>query len=162
MVGFLHLKNIARVRPFLPRDGAETLIHAFTMCGLDYCSALLSGLPKDSNHKLLNSAACLSTHTHKRANITPVLRSLHWLPVSYRISFRLLILFFKCLNGLGGPSIYQIFLNHPELSDPKILLSIPAITTKTHDEASVQYLGPYHWNNLPEDLGYCIIGYFYM
>ncbi len=34
-----------------------------------------------------------------RNHITPTLRSLHWLPVSFRIEFKILLLVFKCLHG---------------------------------------------------------------
>ena len=45
-IGFYHLKNIARVHPFLSQANTEGLMHAFISCRLDYCNALLSGLPK--------------------------------------------------------------------------------------------------------------------
>ena len=45
-IGFYHLKNIARIRPILPRVNTETLMHAFITSRIDYCNALLSGLPK--------------------------------------------------------------------------------------------------------------------
>lgn len=47
-VAFFHLKKIARIRPILSFKDAEVLIHAFITSCLDYCNALLSGLPKRS------------------------------------------------------------------------------------------------------------------
>ncbi|XP_076601118.1 uncharacterized protein LOC143329205 [Chaetodon auriga] len=82
-IGFYHLKSIARVRPFLSQANTEVLMHAFISCPLDYCNALLSGLPKKtiSNLQLLqNSAARVLTKTRGREHITPILKSLHWLP----------------------------------------------------------------------------------
>ena len=41
---------------------------------------------------------CLQTsHDH----ITPVLQKLHWLPVRYRIMYKILILTYKCIHGLA-------------------------------------------------------------
>ena len=51
-IGFYHVKNIARVHPFLSQASTEVLMHAFISCHLDYCNALLSGLPKKSMHNL--------------------------------------------------------------------------------------------------------------
>jgi len=47
-----------------------------------------------------NSAARLLTATSRYDHVTPLLRSLHWLPVSARIDFKILLLVFKVLNGL--------------------------------------------------------------
>ena len=44
-MGFYHLRNIARVRQFLSQVNAEIPIPAFITCIIDYCNALLSGLP---------------------------------------------------------------------------------------------------------------------
>ena len=37
---FFHLRNIAKVRPFINQKDAERLIHAFISSRLDYCNAL--------------------------------------------------------------------------------------------------------------------------
>lgn len=46
---------------------------------------------------LQNAAACLLTGTKKSKHITPVLSSLHWLPVRYRIDVKILLCIFKSL-----------------------------------------------------------------
>lgn len=40
------------------------------------------------------------SRTQKYDHITPVLASLHWLPVVFRINFKIVLLVFKSLNGL--------------------------------------------------------------
>ena len=103
-IGFYHLKNIARVRPFLSQASTEVLMHAFISCRLDYCNALLSDLQKKSisNLQLLqNSAARVLTRTRGREHITPILKSFHWLTVHFRFNFKVLLLVFRSLNGLG-------------------------------------------------------------
>lgn len=80
------------------------LTHAFTSSHLDYCNVLLSGLPKESInnlHLLQNSATHVLTRTRGWVHITPVLKSVYWVPVHFRIDFKVLILVFKCLNSLG-------------------------------------------------------------
>ena len=39
--------------------------------------------------KVQNSVACIVTCTYRSSHITPILKSLHWLPVKYRINFKL-------------------------------------------------------------------------
>lgn len=157
--GFYHLKNIARVRPFLSRANTETLMHAFISSRIDYCNALLSGLPKRniSGLQLLqNSAARVLTKTRRRAHITPVLKSLHWLPVCFRIDFKILLMVFKCLRGLGPSYLSELLLSYEPSrtlrSSGTGLLVIPKARTRTFGEASFQHYGPRLWNSLPEEL----------
>jgi len=46
-----------------------------------------------------NTAARLVTGTQRTEHITPVLQSLHWLPVRQRIIYKLATLVHKCLTG---------------------------------------------------------------
>ena len=78
------------------------MVNALVVSKLDYCNGLLYGLPNYLVHKLqmvLNSAARLVTLTSKSNHITPILRKLHWLPVSARIDYKILVIVYKCLNG---------------------------------------------------------------
>ncbi len=92
---YYHLKNIARIRCFVSSQDLEKLVHAFITSRVDYCNGLLTGLPKKTIRQLQiiqNAAARILTRTRKSEHITPVLRSLHWLPVTFRIDFKVLLL----------------------------------------------------------------------
>ena len=41
-----HLTNISKIRTYLDRESTEAIIHAFVTTNLDYCDAILYGLPK--------------------------------------------------------------------------------------------------------------------
>ena len=87
---FLHIRNIRKVRKYLPQHAAETVVNALVTSRLDNCNALLFGLPKNLLQKLQyvqNSAARLIMGTNKRDHIRPVLKKLHWLPIDNRIVF---------------------------------------------------------------------------
>ena len=43
---FYHLQDIAKIRNYLSQDNAETLVHAFISSELDFCNALVYGLPQ--------------------------------------------------------------------------------------------------------------------
>jgi len=108
---FFHLRNISRIRSSLSQQDAETIIHAFVTSQLDYCNSLLYGLSAKNIKRLQyvqNSAARLITHTRKNEHITPILYHLHWLPVSLRINFKVLILTYKALHSLGPTYISDL------------------------------------------------------
>uniref|UniRef100_A0A3B1JMG1 Reverse transcriptase domain-containing protein n=1 Tax=Astyanax mexicanus TaxID=7994 RepID=A0A3B1JMG1_ASTMX len=90
---FFQLRNIAKLKPFLSFSDLEKVIHAFISSQIDYCNSLYIGINQSLLHhlQLVQNAACrLLTRTKKREHITPVLASLHWLPVEYRIQFKVL------------------------------------------------------------------------
>jgi len=83
---FLRIRTIAKIRRYLSQSTTETIVHTCITSRLDYFNALLYDLPKHLINTLQlvqNSAARLaSTLTRRQEHcITPVLRSLHWLPV---------------------------------------------------------------------------------
>nr|XP_054587966.1 uncharacterized protein LOC129153102 isoform X1 [Nothobranchius furzeri] len=145
--------------PFLSLADTETLMHAFITGRFDYCNALLSGLPKKSTpglQLLQNSAARVLVKTRRQEHITLVLNKLHWLPVCFRVDFKVLLMVFKCLNGLG-PSYLSELLHKYEpsrslRSSSSHVLVIPKARTHSQGEASFQLYGPRLWNGLPEDL----------
>ncbi len=112
---YYHLKNIARIRSFVCSQDLEKLVHAFITSRVDYCNGLLTGLPKKTIRQLQliqNAAARILTRTRTSEHITPVLRSLHWLPVTFRIDFKALLLVYKSLNGLGPTYIADMLTEH--------------------------------------------------
>uniref|UniRef100_A0A8C6NJ32 Reverse transcriptase domain-containing protein n=1 Tax=Nothobranchius furzeri TaxID=105023 RepID=A0A8C6NJ32_NOTFU len=89
--GFFHLRQLAKIKPILSQQHFETVIHAFVTTRLDYCNALYIGVSASCiSHlqRVQNAAARLLTGTRKFEHISPVLASLHWLPISFRIHFK--------------------------------------------------------------------------
>ncbi len=81
---FFHLRNISKLQNMLSVSDAEKLVHAFMTSRLDYLNALLGGCPVSSIIKLQivqNAAARVLTRSRKYDHITPILQSLHWLPI---------------------------------------------------------------------------------
>ena len=63
------------------------------MSPIDYCNSLCANLPlylMDGLQKIQNTAARIISRTRKFDHITPVMQNLHWLPVQYRIMFKIL------------------------------------------------------------------------
>jgi hypothetical protein len=149
-----HLYNISRIRNHLPMEACERLIHAFIFAKLDYCNGLLYGLPQKQLHKLqlvLNSAARVVRKVPKRDHITPTLQSLHWLPISARIDFKVALLVFKALQG-QAPSYLTALIDVHEpprhlRSSQSTLLRLPPLHV---DRRSFSFAAPTVWNTLPQ------------
>ena len=80
------------------------VLYAFVTSRIDYCNGILYGLPVCVITKLQrvqNAAARLLASSRKYDHITPALQELQWLPVKYRIHFKILLSTFKTLNGMA-------------------------------------------------------------
>ena len=153
------LHRIGKIRSYLDKQTAERLVHAFVMCHIDFCNSLLQGLSARQIQRLQiiqNSAARLVTRTKKYQSISPVLHSLHWLPVHYRIMFKVLLLSFQCFHDLAPAYLSELLtIYKPGMnlrSGKKNLFVIPPVLTKTYGERAFAYAAPTLWNNLPDTL----------
>ena len=91
---FYYIYNIRRIRKYLSQQSTETLVHAFITSRLDYCNSLLYGLPGCLLNKLQrvqNACARLIFKEQKFCHVTPLIYELHWLPIRYRIEFKILL-----------------------------------------------------------------------
>ena len=89
---FLLLCEFRHIQSFIPKSAAITFANAFKYSRMDYCNSLLYGLPKYSLYRLQkvqNSVAHIVTRISRLSHSTPLLKSLHWLLVKYRINFKL-------------------------------------------------------------------------
>uniref|UniRef100_H3AG61 Reverse transcriptase domain-containing protein n=1 Tax=Latimeria chalumnae TaxID=7897 RepID=H3AG61_LATCH len=153
--GFFHLRNICRLRPVLPHDSLSTLMYAFVSSRLDYCNALYAGLPLKAIRRLQlvqNSAARVVNNVSRFDHITPTLRELHWLPIRWRITFKVLVLVFKALNGFG-PAYLRDFLTpyvpaRPLRSESGNSLVVPRFRSKL-GERSFANQAAIAWNAIP-------------
>ncbi|OCT76010.1 hypothetical protein XELAEV_18031197mg [Xenopus laevis] len=69
---------------------------------LDYCNLLLTGLPNSHISPLqsvLNTAARIILLSSKRVQAPPLLKSLSWLPIKQRITYKLLLITFNALHS---------------------------------------------------------------
>ncbi|CAC5370398.1 unnamed protein product [Mytilus coruscus] len=99
---FYQIRNIGRIRSLISVEAYKTLVCSLVTSRLDYGNALLYGTNTNIISKLQrvqNTAAHLITRKRKFDSITPVLISLHWLPIHYRCQYKLLVYVYKAQHG---------------------------------------------------------------
>ena len=151
-----HLRNIGRIRKSITDDACEKLIHAFVTTRLDCGNANLYDLPDNQLHRvqrMFNIAARILTLTSKADHITPVLKQLHWLPISQRIAYKILLLTFKALHGLAPQYISKLIkLQVTDRSTRQMdtnRLHQPVMRAPTFGDRAFVSAAPSLWNRLP-------------
>ena len=124
---------------------------------LNYCNSLFLGLPKvqlNRIQRIQNAAARVVTKSSKFCHITPVLFKLHWLPVSYRIEFKILLILYKALHDQSPP--YIAALLHKKFASRSMRsngsLNVPRTNLVSTGKRSFSAAAPAMWNKLPEDI----------
>jgi len=137
----------------------KVVVHATVTSHLDYCNSLLAGCTGTllgKLEKVQNAAARIIMCIPRSAHITPILNELHWLPITLRIKFKLLIFVFKCRNDLAPLCLSELL---KEYTPPRTLRSsskgllvetVPKVDTYGYYRFDVN--GPELWNSLPEQL----------
>ena len=149
------------IRHYLSEDATKTLICTFVLSRLDYCNALLSDSQNlDRLQKVQNNAARLIYRSSKFNHVTPLLYTLHWLPIEKkRIDFKLASLCFKSPNG-SAPTylsdLLHLYTPSRQLrssADTRVF-RIPSFRTKSSGQRSFSYQAPTTWNKLPASIRY--------
>ena len=101
----------------------------------------------------------LFTRTHSHESVSPVLHTLHWLPVKDRLVFKLLRIAYKCQHQLAPHYLQQLLQEYQPSrllrSSIKQLLTPHNAVTKAYDQQSFQFSIPHLWNQLPSNIREC-------
>ena len=92
---FYQLRRLKQVRRILGQGITTRLFTAFISSRMDYCKAVLAGLPKSTLaplQRVQNAAARLILGISPNDHVTPALQQLRWLPITYQIIYKLSIL----------------------------------------------------------------------
>jgi hypothetical protein len=110
-------------------------------------------LDKALNKLQLVLNTTILTRTKNFDHITPVLASLHWLPVKARADFKVLLLTYKALHGFAPTYLSDLVLPYKPTrtlqSQDAGLLSVPRISKQTAGGRDFSYIAPFLWNGLP-------------
>ena len=156
---FFHLSKIGRIRHLINESACKTLVHSIVTSRLDYANGLLYGTTDRTLNKLQvvqNAAARLVTRTRKREHITPVLAKLHWLPVNYRIQYKILVCTYKAIHQIGPEYLNELVTpycpSRSLRSESTMQLQVPQTKTKFYGDRRFDKSSALLWNSLPIQL----------
>ena len=95
---FYHIRDLRRIRRHLSMDTAKMIANSLITSRLEYWNSLLFNVDDKyikQLQRVQNSLARVVCKTSKFCHITPVLHSLHWLKIKYRIDFQIDTLVYK-------------------------------------------------------------------
>ena len=153
-----YLYNFGQIRKFLTEDVAASLSRALITSRLDYGNALLAGLPWNTIRplqRIQNRAAKIVKGARRREHVTPLLVELHWLPISQRIAFKVMLLTFKSILDVNAPYLNALVevmtRGRTTRSSCTTILQVPP-STNAIAERALSVFGPSLWNRLPASL----------
>ena len=97
---FYHIRDLRRIRRFISLSVAKTIATALVSSGLDYCNSLLYNSVNKDMAKLQRVQNCLARVATRSPRFSrSVLKSLHWLPVHFRIIFKICTIAYQALSS---------------------------------------------------------------
>ena len=136
---YFELRRLAFIRRFLTSTATATLIPASVLLRIDYCSSLLFGSTHDVvSHlqRIQNYAARVILRLPKLSNITTHLKSLHWLPVKVRSTYKIACLCYHCHNNTAPSYVADMLHKKPSLTRSSSY-TMPLLNRPTHSKATL-------------------------
>jgi len=154
---FYHIRRLKQVCKLLGPGVATTLVSAFVLSRLDYCNAILAGLPKTTIAPLQraqNAEARLVAQLGPRDHVSNALRDLHWLHVQQRITYKLCLLMHLVHNDRAPVYLADSVTATANISRHTRLRSASSLryeqprTRLKLGERCFAFAGPAAWNSL--------------
>ena len=145
----------------LDESSVKTLVQALVLSRLDYCNSILANLPDVTPAPLVrvqHYAAILIRNLTKRDSVLPAMMELHWLPIRFRITFKLCVLMHGVHYGSGPKYLTEMVVPISSLPGRERLRSAGSLnydisrTRLKFTEHSFAVSGPTAWNSLPLEL----------
>ena len=153
----LQLRKIGSIRHYLTVEASKTLVTSLILSRIDYCNSILAGLPANRLQKLQaiqNCAARMVCRKPKSSHVTPLLITLHWLPIQQRIDYKVAVTCFKCLNNSAPGYLCDLLEKHQpgrSLRSAKdtTKLKMPPVNLQQYGGRAFLHYGPKIWNRIP-------------
>ena len=99
---YYHIHDLHHLRRCLPVAVTKTIATSLVSSKLDYCNSILYNIPNREINKVQSVQNCLArvvTRSPRFCSVTPLLKSLHWLPVQFRIKHKICTLTYKVIHS---------------------------------------------------------------
>ena len=99
---FLHLHRLRQLRIVLTSSSMQRLISALIISCTDYYNSVLYGLPAITLaplQRVLHATVRLVVNLSYRDHMMPAMKELHWLPIVYRIKYKLCVMMHAAVNN---------------------------------------------------------------
>jgi len=153
---FCALRQIRSIRRTVCKPVLLSLVIAMVLARLDYGSATLASLPDLLHGKLqsvFNAAARLVSSGRKYDHVTSLLRDLHWLPFTERITFILAVsIGSACLSvPTWSADLHRVVYadSRRRLRSTSMALLVPRTRLRTVHDRAFPVAAARAWNNLP-------------
>ena len=151
------LRHLASIRRFLTSTATATFVSTFALSRIDYCNSLLFGSTHDETsllQRIQNYAARVILCFQKSSIITTHLKSLHWLPVKVRSTFKIACLCYHCHSSTAPSYVTDMLHEKPShtrntrsSSYTMPLLNRPAHSKATLCDRSFSFASSSVWNH---------------
>ena len=137
-----HTRNVSRIRKYLTVDSAKGLVNSVVTSRLDYSNSLLAGIGKGQWDRLERAQRC-AAHVVLQLprSVMPSLQDLHWLPIRFRVKFKIAVLVFKSIHGLAPNYLSDLLSYHAPAPSLRfvdgLLLIVPRATLPTASDRSL-------------------------
>ena len=156
---YLEIRRLKHMSRFVDENSLKTLASSFILSKFDYCNALFKNLNQcqiEKMQKLQNFAAKVVLGKCIYDHVTPCFIQLHWLPIKFRIDFKIAITVFKCIYGLAPEYLCELIEMYKPTrnlrSADKFLLKPKYYKFKTLGDRCFSSTAPTVWNALPIEI----------
>ncbi|KAL3865741.1 hypothetical protein ACJMK2_043101 [Sinanodonta woodiana] len=156
---YLELRHNSSIRKYFSVDATKTLVCSLVHSRLDNCKSIMSGSSQYLLQKLKkvhNTAARVVFRVPRSEHTLPLLCTLHWLSIRYRIKHKIFSLCYISMTDRSPTylsSLTHVYTPVKSLrssSDNRILI-VPKVKTKSYRRSFV-YQGLGMWNELPIEI----------
>ena len=101
---YFHLCSIGLAQKMLTVAATKQRVLALVISCLDYCNSLLTGIPTSFMSRLemvQDRASRVIFRSSGHQSVSVLMKDLNWLPVTSCVLFKVLVVVYKCRNGLG-------------------------------------------------------------